>query len=51
MKGSVPPSPPPPTPPTPWRRIGWFVLLWAGGVVAIAGFAYLLRAVMKLMLT
>ena len=36
---------------TPWRRIGWFVLLWAGGVVAIAGFAWLLRVVMKLALT
>jgi hypothetical protein len=47
MKSSVPPSPLP----TPWRRIGWFVLLWAGGVVAIAGFAWLLRSVMKLALT
>jgi hypothetical protein len=37
--------------PTSWRRIGWFVLLWAGGVVAIGGFAWLLRSVMKLALT
>ncbi|HJQ59325.1 MAG TPA: DUF2474 family protein [Vineibacter sp.] len=35
----------------PWRRIGWFVLLWVGGVAAIAGGAYLLRAVMSLALT
>jgi hypothetical protein len=34
-----------------WRRIGWFVLLWAGGVVAIAGFAYAVRTIMKLTLT
>ena len=46
-----PDTPPDTRPPTPWRRIGWFVLLWAGGVVVIAGFAYLLRSVMKLALT
>jgi hypothetical protein len=47
MKGSVPSTP---QPPTPWRRIGWFVLLWAAGVVAIAGFAYALRAIMNITL-
>lgn len=36
---------------TPWRRIGWFILLWAGGAGAIAGFAYALRTVMKVALT
>ncbi len=34
-----------------WRRIGWFVLLWAGGVAAIGGFAYAVRTIMKLTLT
>ena len=34
-----------------WRRLGWFVLLWLGGVAAVAGIAYLLRMVMKLTLT
>ena len=34
-----------------WRRLGWFILLWAGGVAAVAGVAYLLRTVMKLTLT
>ena len=33
-----------------WRRVGWFVLLWAAGVGVIAGFAYLLRTVMGLAL-
>ncbi len=35
---------------TPWRRIFWFVLLWAAGVVVIAGLAYLLRTVMQVAL-
>jgi hypothetical protein len=26
-----------------WKRIGWFVLLWAAGVAALAGIAGLLR--------
>lgn len=34
-----------------WRRLGWFILLWLGGVAAVAGVAYLLRTVMKLTLT
>jgi hypothetical protein len=25
-------------------RLGWFVLLWAAGVLAVAAFAYALRA-------
>jgi hypothetical protein len=32
---------------TPWRRIGWFVLLWAASVLALAGIAWTLRAVMQ----
>jgi hypothetical protein len=35
---------------TPWRRILWFVLLWAAGVVVIAGLAWVLRSVMNLAL-
>ncbi|WP_285673203.1 DUF2474 domain-containing protein [Paralimibaculum aggregatum] len=29
-----------------WRRLGWFVLLWAGGVAAVAALGGLLRAVL-----
>ena len=29
------------------KRLGWFVLLWAGGVLALGAFAYLLRWVMR----
>lgn len=25
------------------RKVGWFVLLWAGGVAAVAGLAYGIR--------
>ena len=27
-----------------YRRLLWFVLLWSGGVLAVVGFAYALRA-------
>jgi len=26
-----------------WKKLGWFALLWIGGVVAIGAFAYLLK--------
>lgn len=26
-----------------WKKLGWFVLLWFGGVLAVGTFAYLLR--------
>jgi len=42
-------APPDARAPTSWRRIGWFVLLWAAGVAALGAFAWLLRSVMKLM--
>jgi hypothetical protein len=29
-----------------WRRLCWFVLLWAGGVSGLAAAAWLLKAVM-----
>ena len=28
------------------RRIGWFVLLWAGGVAAVGAVAYAIRLVL-----
>ncbi len=30
-----------------WKRFGWFVLLWAGGVLALGAFAYGLRWLMR----
>lgn len=30
-----------------WRRIAWFVLLWAGGVAALGLLAWLLRGAMR----
>ena len=29
------------------RRIGWFVLIWAGSVAALAAFALLFRVAMQ----
>ncbi len=29
-----------------WRRLAWFVGLWALGVAVLAAFAYLIRAVL-----
>ncbi|MHB0706983.1 DUF2474 family protein [Roseomonas mucosa] len=29
-----------------WRRLGWFVLLWLGGVVAVGAVAFLLRSLL-----
>lgn len=29
-----------------WRRIGWFVLLWAAGVAAVGLVGLLIRAVL-----
>jgi hypothetical protein len=26
-----------------WKRIAWFAGLWAAGVAAVGGFAYLIR--------
>jgi hypothetical protein len=26
-----------------WKRIGWFVALWAAGVLAVGSVAYLIR--------
>jgi hypothetical protein len=26
-----------------WKRLGWFVALWAGGVLAVGSVAYLIR--------
>ena len=34
-----------PEEPSLWKRLAWFVLLWAGGVLAVAAIAYALRAV------
>lgn len=34
------------TPVSWWRRAGWFVLLWAGGVAALGLVALVLRRVM-----
>lgn len=31
-----------------WRRLGWFVLIWALSALAVAGFAYALRAFLSL---
>jgi hypothetical protein len=33
----------PPTPGPLWKRLAWFVLLWAAGVAAVGSVAYLLR--------
>jgi hypothetical protein len=27
-----------------WRRLGWFVLLWAGGVAAVGAAAFLIKS-------
>ena len=29
-----------------WKRLGWFVLLWAGGLLAITLLAWVVRAAM-----
>ena len=29
------------------RRVGWFVLLWAAGVVSVGAIAYLLRLILR----
>jgi len=29
-----------------WKKLGWFVLLWSGGVLAVAMFAWIIKAVM-----
>ncbi|TAH45261.1 MAG: DUF2474 domain-containing protein [Betaproteobacteria bacterium] len=31
----------------PWRRLAWFVGIWAGGVLALGAFAWLLRLLMR----
>jgi hypothetical protein len=31
------------------RRLGWFVALWAGGVLAVGLLAYLLRALLGIL--
>lgn len=31
-----------------WRRLGWFVGLWLGGVLTVAALAYLIRLGMGL---
>lgn len=28
-----------------WKRLGWFVLLWVGGVLAVTILAWLVRSV------
>ncbi|OXR49335.1 DUF2474 domain-containing protein [Pusillimonas sp. T2] len=36
------------SPPSSWRkRLGWLVLLWLGGVLALSAFAGLLRLIMN----
>ncbi len=32
---------------TMWMRLGWFVLLWAAGVVAIGTLSFLVRIVLR----
>jgi hypothetical protein len=39
MKGAAPSSG--------WRRLGWFVLLWLGGVATVGALAYALRAIVR----
>ena len=29
------------------KRLGWFVLLWAGGVVSVGAVAFVIRTVLK----
>ena len=29
-----------------WKRIGWFIALWMGGVAAVSATAFLLKLVM-----
>jgi hypothetical protein len=26
-----------------WKKLGWFVALWAGGVITVVAFGYLMR--------
>jgi hypothetical protein len=33
------------TEPGPWQRLGWFIAIWAGSVLALAIVAYIIRAV------
>lgn len=33
--------------PSIWRRLGWLVVLWAAGVVALGVVAWLLRQLMR----
>ncbi|MBP7657975.1 MAG: DUF2474 domain-containing protein [Pseudoxanthomonas sp.] len=33
-------------PPSSWRRLAWFVAIWAGGVVALGAAAWLFRLLM-----
>ncbi|MFU2486920.1 DUF2474 family protein [Thauera sp. WH-1] len=38
---------PEPAPGSSWRRLAWFVAIWAGGVLALGLAAWLLRLVMN----
>ena len=31
-----------------WKRLGWFILLWAGGLLAVTILAWVVRLVMPL---
>ncbi|WP_260987487.1 DUF2474 domain-containing protein [Roseomonas gilardii] len=33
-------------PPGRWRRLGWFVLLWACGVLTVGAVGFLIRSVL-----
>ena len=33
-----------------WRSAGWVVLLWVGGVAAVAGVAYAIKLALALLL-
>ena len=39
-------APPPGGPPPLLQRIGWFVLLWLAGIVAVGIVAFLIRSVL-----
>jgi len=43
MTASPPPNPPPPL----WRRLLWFVGLWAASVAVVGAVAYILRLWLK----
>ncbi|MCH8686780.1 DUF2474 family protein [Pedomonas mirosovicensis] len=43
MAASPPPNPPPPL----WRRLLWFVGLWAASVAVVGAVAYILRLWLK----